>query len=201
VTAALELARDRPEVLDHSLVAETLLPEAARMRYLVEDLLLLATADERGLALRMGDVDLDDIADAEYRRLRGDPALVVTASIHPVRVLGDAARLSRVVRNLVDNAARFAQHTVELRVTQQDGCGVLVVSDDGPGIPEVERTRVFERFVRLDTDRARSAGGSGLGLAIVAEIVTAHGGRVAVHTSSTGGAEFVLRLPTGTVQQ
>jgi len=72
---------------------------------------------------------------------------------------------------------------------------VVVVSDDGPGVPEGERERIFERFVRLDTDRARAAGGSGLGLAIVSEIVAAHGGGVTVHTAPGGGARFVVRLP------
>jgi len=72
---------------------------------------------------------------------------------------------------------------------------VLIVSDDGPGVPEAERERIFERFVRLDTDRARSAGGSGLGLAIVAEIVAAHGGTVVVEDAPGGGAGFVVRLP------
>ncbi|MGZ4575655.1 MAG: sensor histidine kinase, partial [Mycobacteriaceae bacterium] len=195
VTAALELARDRPEVLDHALLTETLLPEAARMRNLVEDLLLLAGADERGPSLLLGDVDLDDIVDAECRRLRASSELVVTASIQPTRVRGDVARLSRVVRNLVDNAARYAHHSVDLRVALEDGEGVLVVSDDGSGIPDAERARVFERFVRLDRDRARAAGGSGLGLAIVAEIVAAHHGSIEVHGSPAGGAEFVLRLP------
>ncbi|MGZ4555500.1 MAG: sensor histidine kinase [Mycobacteriaceae bacterium] len=195
VTAALELARDRPEVLDHALLTETLLPEAARMRNLVEDLLLLAGADERGPSLLLGDVDLDDIVDAECRRLRASSELVVTASIQPTRVRGDVARLSRVVRNLVDNAARYAHHSVDLRVALEDGEGVLVVSDDGSGIPDAERARVFERFVRLDRDRARAAGGSGLGLAIVAEIVAAHQGSIEVHGSPAGGAEFVLRLP------
>lgn len=195
VTAALELARDRPEVLDAALVSETLLPEAVRMRHLVEDLLLLASADERGLSLHLGDVDLDDVVDAEFRRLRAGSELRVTASIHPVRVYGDAARLARVVRNLTDNAACYARNTVHLQVFQEGSHGVLIVSDDGPGIAPSERIRVFERFVRLDTDRARSAGGSGLGLAIVAEILTAHHGSIEVRNSSTGGAEFLLRLP------
>jgi signal transduction histidine kinase len=71
----------------------------------------------------------------------------------------------------------------------------LIVEDDGPGIPEDQRQRVFDRFVRLDEARARDAGGSGLGLAIVREIVTAHGGTVAVSSSGLGGARVVVRLP------
>lgn len=114
----------------------------------------------------------------------------------PVRVRGDAIRLGKVVRNLTDNAARHARSTVWLGAAIHGSAeAVIVVSDDGPGVPENERERIFERFVRLDTDRARNAGGSGLGLAIVKEIVAAHGGSVVVEEASGGGARFVVRLP------
>ena len=193
VTAGLELARDRPEVFDRALLEQTLLPEAERMQALVEDLLLLAKADERGLSLRVSDVDLDDIVGAEASRVR---ALgTVTSTAHPARLRGDPDRVARVVRNLTENAVRHARTSVRLGSTVVGDCAVLTVADDGPGIAPAERARVFERFVRLDTDRARAAGGSGLGLAIVAEIVTAHGGAVSVTDAAEGGAEFRVRLP------
>jgi len=106
--------------------------------------------------------------------------------VHPVQVRGDATQLGRVARNLADNAARRAHSTVSLSATEHERTAVVVVSDGGPGVPEAERQRIFERFVRLDTDRARSAGGSGLGLAIVSEIVAAHGGSVTVDTAVGG---------------
>jgi len=202
VTAALELARDRPQMLDHALLEETLLPEAERMRALVEDLLLLATADERGLALRLGDVDLDDIIGGEAARLRLLDRFTVGVSVHPVRVRGDPARLARVVRNLADNAARHARSTITLGCEVEGDEAIITVADDGPGVPVGDRARVFERFVRLDTGRARTAGGSGLGLAIATEIITSHGGTVAVTDAAQGGAKFVLRLPLqGPAQQ
>jgi signal transduction histidine kinase len=71
----------------------------------------------------------------------------------------------------------------------------VIVEDDGPGIPEADRERVFERFVRLDDARSRDAGGSGLGLAIVREIALAHGGGVRADASSLGGARITLSLP------
>jgi len=121
---------------------------------------------------------------------------------NPVRVRGDASQLARVVRNLADNAARHARSTVSLSATAQEGTAVLVVDDDGPGVPEAERERIFQRFVRLDTDRARAAGGSGLGLAIVSEIVAAHSGSVTVEPAPGGGARFLVRLPVaGPAQQ
>lgn len=197
VTAGLELARDHPQLLDRDLIGDTLLPEAQRMQALVEDLLLLARADERGLPLRVTEVDMDDLVQNEAARVRTTPAITVRASTHPVRVHGDATQLQRALRNLVDNAVRHARTTVLLdcELTPDGGGARLLVADDGPGVPVADRTRVFDRFVRLDTDRARGTGGSGLGLAITAEIVSAHGGSIRVAQSSIGGAEFIVLLP------
>ncbi|MFZ2178143.1 MAG: HAMP domain-containing sensor histidine kinase, partial [Rhodococcus sp. (in: high G+C Gram-positive bacteria)] len=195
MTAALELADTRPELLDQDLVRHTLLPEVHRMRLLVEDLLLLARADERGLPLRIVDVDLDDVVDEEIRRTRDRTGIAVTAALAPVRVRGDAAQLPRVVRNLLDNAVRYAASTVHADVSRDDGWAQIIVTDDGPGIPAAERDRVFQRFVRLEQSRDRGLGGSGLGLAIVAEIVAAHRGSVRIDTGADGGAQVVVRLP------
>jgi two-component system OmpR family sensor kinase len=195
LTAALELGAERPGFLDVELVRDRLLPEAQRMQHLVDDLLLLARADERGLALRVVDVDLDDILDAEVIRVRAGATVGAVSRVHPTQVRGDAVQLVRMVRNLVDNAVRHAVRTIVLGCTTDGDHAVITVSDDGAGIPAPDRARVLERFVRLDTDRARSAGGSGLGLAIVAEIVAAHGGTVVVGESDGGGARVTVRLP------
>lgn len=195
VTTALDLAAIQPGVLEPALVRGTLLPEAHRMRSLVEDLLLLARADESGIPLQLGDVDLDDVLDAERRRLQAVGSVEVVYTVRAVRVRGDGAKLARVVRNLADNAARHAYSTVSLTADAADDVVVVTVSDDGPGVPESEHERIFDRFVRLDSDRARTAGGSGLGLAIVAEIVAAHGGTTTVESPLAGGARFVVRLP------
>jgi signal transduction histidine kinase len=84
---------------------------------------------------------------------------------------------------------------VDLDVRPVGSQAVIEVADDGPGIPDAQRERIFDRFVRLDDSRARSAGGSGLGLAIVREVITAHGGTVVVEDSPTGGALFRIQLP------
>src|SRR5690606_11805939 len=107
-----------------------------------------------------------------------------------------AVQLGLVVRNLVDNARRHARSTVTLALERTpDGGALLAVADDGPGVPEADRERVFERFVRLDEGRARSCGGSGLGLAIVWAAVAAHGGTVRCTRADSGGARFEVRLP------
>jgi signal transduction histidine kinase len=168
--------------------------EAARLNNLVEGLILLARADERGLQPRREEVDLDEVAELE----RGRPtegAVVAEVRAVPVRVIGDRGQLARVVRNLVDNARRHARSRVLVTVGRDGDRAVLEVSDDGPGVPPADRARVFERFVRLDDARARSDGGSGLGLAIVAEVVAAHGGTVEVTDGPDGGALFRVRIP------
>ncbi|WP_051163371.1 ATP-binding protein [Nocardia transvalensis] len=191
----LELARDHPGAFDRDLVATTLVPEAERMRYLIDDLLTLAAADEHGLTVRRTDVDLDDVAATAVSALRGRDTVTVTADLQPVRILGDLPSLTRVARNLADNAATHARSTVAVTTTRAAGRALLIVDDDGPGIPAAHRDRVFERFVRLQDDRSRGTGGTGLGLAIVAEIVAAHHGTVTIEDSPHGGARVTVALP------
>jgi signal transduction histidine kinase len=195
IISALEVAVAHPELLDKELAARTLIPEAHRMQALVDDLLLLARADERGLVLRREDVDLDDIAADEAQRLRRETSLAVHTDLAPTRLVGDARALSRVLRNLLDNAGLHATSRVDVTVTSEDGTAVLSVADDGPGIPAADRDRVFDRFVRLDPDRSRSGGGAGLGLAIVREIVAAHHGRATVDDRPGGGTRMTIQLP------
>ncbi|HEV2873436.1 MAG TPA: HAMP domain-containing sensor histidine kinase, partial [Actinomycetota bacterium] len=161
-----------------------------------EDLSLLTRADERTLRLRRGPVDLDDLVFDEARRLRGVSGLRIdTTQVSAGRVDGDAAGLRRVLGNLGDNAARHAGAHVAFSIAEGGGVVRLRVEDDGPGIPEPDRQRVLERFVRLDDARARDDGGSGLGLAIVAELVAAHGGTVAISPSPAGGTRVEITLP------
>jgi signal transduction histidine kinase len=100
-----------------------------------------------------------------------------------------------MLRNLLDNAARHAASEV---TAQAGACGenaVIHIDDDGPGIAAADRIRVFDRFVRLDADRSRSAGGPGLGLAIVREIVAAQHGNVAITDRPGGGTRVTVQLP------
>jgi signal transduction histidine kinase len=99
------------------------------------------------------------------------------------------------VHNLLDNACRHARSRVTLTLGASDGIVELVVDDDGPGIAPADRTRIFDRFTRLDEGRARDAGGAGLGLAMVHSIVERHDGTVGVNDAPGGGARFVVRLP------
>jgi len=206
LAAVLEVAREDPDGTLLAELAPVLEGETARIGRLVENLLLLARVDEHAVELDRRDVDLDDLVDAEAARLRAaHPGLVVERRTEPVRVRGDLGRLRQVVANLGDNAARHARGVVRLAVRADDaldggpdGDGALVVvEDDGPGIPVADRERVFGRFVRLDDSRERTSGGSGLGLAIVRELVAAHGGTVRVTDAEGGGCRVEVRLPAG----
>jgi signal transduction histidine kinase len=195
IISAVEVGLAHPELPQAELARDMVLPEAQRMQALIDDLLLLARSDERGIVVRREDVDLDDLAAQEVARVEREGRPAVRADLSPTRVVGDRSALGRVLRNLVDNAVRHARSIVEVAVWVQDGSGCVSVADDGPGIAVQDRDRIFERFVRLDTDRSRTAGGSGLGLAIVAEIVAAHHGRVTVDDRPHGGTAVTVYLP------
>lgn len=176
-----------------------LLADTLRMQQLVDQLLLLARSDAGMVGRLEVAVDLDDTVHGvvESRRAEGRHREVGidVRRVEAVQVTGDPGLLEQVVRNLVDNAVRYARHTVGVTLTAVDDQAVLTVDDDGPGIPAEERERVFERFTRLDDARHRVEGGVGLGLAIVADIVHAHGGTVVVLDSPTGGARLQVTLP------
>jgi signal transduction histidine kinase len=188
----LEVSRDYPAPAVGAV--DDQLAEVERIEHLVADLLLLAKADEHQLVVRSRPVDLrevvlDEVERAGSRaRVRLDTAGVAATTVH-----GDREELARVVRNLLDNAVRFARARVELSLAEREGQVELTVADDGPGIPAAARERVFERFARLDEGRARDAGGTGLGLAIVRQVVVAHGGSVTV--DGVLGARFLISLP------
>ena len=190
-----EVALAHPERVTTSDLAEHVLAEDLRVQRLVEDLLLLARADEQILRLKRRPVDLDDLVFDVAQRLRAGSSLRIdTTDVSAARVLGDAPGLRRVVANVAENAQRHARTRVAFSLAATDHTVVLAVDDDGAGIPAEDRSRVFERFVRLDDARARDSGGSGLGLAIVAQLVGAHGGTVAVVDGTGGGTRVEIRL-------
>jgi signal transduction histidine kinase len=198
IISGLEAAEDHPEILNTGLASTTLLPEAHRMRTLIDDLLLLARADEQSLLMGTQEVSVSDVAEAEVARARHDARCAIHSAISPARIVGDSTAISRVIRNLLDNALRHATSHVDVCVGSQDREAIIAISDDGPGIARENRTRVFERFVRLDSDRSRSSGGAGLGLAIVAEVVAAHGGTVAIEDRPGRGTTMLVSLPQHT---
>lgn len=192
IRTEVEVAQRDPQV-DWSEVSERVLREDERLAELIDDLLTLARLDETGLRKREP-VDLDDLVFEEATRSLHVPLNV--DSVQPVRVEGDRARLGRMLRNLVDNAARHATREVRVTLTDDGGTAALDVHDDGPGVAPEDREQIFVRFARLEASRDRDRGGTGLGLAVVRSVAQAHGGTVHVDDSPLGGARFAVRLPT-----
>ncbi|TAN24920.1 MAG: HAMP domain-containing histidine kinase [Actinomycetota bacterium] len=200
IQAELEVGILHPEATDWQRTANDALEESRRMQRIVEDLLMLASADSgKVLVHTLLPVDLDDLVLGEAARLRLSGKVAVdTKAVSGGRVTGDPHYLFRVVRNLSNNAARHARSKVTFALQKAGDVVQLEVSDDGKGVPEELREKIFERFARLDEARSRDDGGSGLGLSIVRTIVEAHGGTVEVTGKPDGssGARFVVRIPT-----
>ena len=199
IRTELEVALRHPGSADWWQVAGDVLAQNERMEQLVAGLLLLARSDEGSLIEATEPTDLAAVAEAVAADVPpGPPSVhVVVHQSAPVRV--PAVYAERMVANLVDNARRFAATTVTITVSRSvdegGGFAVLSVADDGPGVPEADRQRIFERFVRLDEARNRGEGGFGLGLAIVADLSRFYGGSIRVGGGGPG-ADFVLRLPS-----
>jgi signal transduction histidine kinase len=181
---------------------EIIARHSARMEGLVKDLLRLTR-------LEAGQEPLDRIACAPAQLFDGvvhdlEPVLgrrhqQVTTSVaaDATSLVGDPAKLHDVLRNLIENAANYAPEgtTISLSARRDPDHIALVVEDEGPGIPDADLQRIFERFYRVDKARSRETGGTGLGLSIVKHLVGLHGGDVRAENRPTGGARFTVRIP------
>jgi len=207
VRTELEVALAHPDVRAWPEVALDLLDENGHMEQLVADLLFVAQADDGAPSpepaptpIDLHEVVLDEVARLAVTAAGGRGLAVDTRGVGGAVVLGRRENLARAVRNLLDNAAHHARSTITIALVASNGDGpghvTLVVDDDGSGVPPEDRLRIFERFTRLDDARSRHTGGTGLGLAIVREIARAHDGHVHVEPAPTGGARFLLTLPT-----
>jgi two-component system, OmpR family, sensor kinase len=175
--------------------------ESRRMGMLVDDLLLLARLD----AQRPMDRHCVDLLALVSDAVRGAQAIAPKRKITmevldgpgTPEVLGDEARLRQVIGNLVTNAVQHTPDTADItvRVGTYGADAVLEVADEGPGMSQKDALRIFERFYRADSSRARASGGTGLGLSIVDSLVCAHSGTVAVTTAPGEGCRFHVSLP------
>jgi signal transduction histidine kinase len=201
VRTAAETIQNRSSDPGARAMATHVIAEADRMERLVGDLLDLARADGPALEA-MTELDLVPVVEDATA---GVADRVVGAAVHldaptAIAIIGHRDRLERLIANLVDNAAAHAQARVLVRVRETGMAATITVEDDGPGVPAEDRTRVFERFVRLDASRARPGSrhdGAGLGLAIASSIVRDHGGSIEIDESpDLGGARFSVVIPT-----
>lgn len=191
IRTELEVAQASDDASGLRGAVERALAEEERLEQLLGDLLLLATV--QGGDTTWDPVPLDDVIRSEASRARRLRVAVIEP-LPEAHVPGRRTQLERVAANLLDNATRHARSTVEVRLAVDGDEVVLTVDDDGPGIPEADRERVFNRFTRLDEGRARAEGGAGLGLALARTIVQRHGGTLKAVSSPLGGARLLTRL-------
>jgi len=190
IRAAAEAIERRPESSRANELAGHVVTETERMDALIGDLLELARIADR----EPPTVALLDLGQLVKSVVDGFEVEVLSAG--GVMIRGEEKQLIRLIRNLVGNARRHARRLVRVSVVQTSGVARLTVEDDGEGVAEIDRERVFERFVRLDPDRARATGGSGLGLALVKSIADRHSATVGVDDSpELGGARFSVEIP------
>ncbi|BEU98824.1 HAMP domain-containing protein (plasmid) [Acidovorax sp. DW039] len=180
--------------------------QVTALSQLVADLHELALADAGALAYRMFDTDLVSLVRQTVQAFQGrcterGLTLQLLLPPQPVMVTGDEARLSQLLRNLLDNSVRYTdgpgqvQVSVSVLPSSVSPLVTLAVQDSAPGVDAAALPRLFDRFYRTDSSRSRAAGGSGLGMAIVQSIAQAHGGHVQACNSSLGGLYVEVHLP------
>ncbi len=180
---------------------EIIARHSLRMERLVSDLLRLARLDAHQEVLDMAPCDLQQIFTAVVTDLARTVEekrqhIVIAVAPDACSITADPAKLHDVVRNLIENAVNYSPDQAEIHVgtARLEGALQFTVSDTGPGIPESDLTRIFERFYRVDKARTRP-GGTGLGLAIVRHLIELHGGSVKAENRPEGGARFTVTLP------
>lgn len=204
----VEALLDAPPEDDGRKFLEVISRHALRMERLVRDLLRLARLDagqesiERGVCataslLSGAEHDLQSLIEPRRQRV------VTSVDAAAGAVLGDSAKLHDVLRNLLENASNYSPEggTIEIAATRVGPDVQIAVADRGPGIPEPDLPRIFERFYRVDRSRSRDPGGTGLGLSIVRHLVGLHGGRVAAANRPSGGAVLTVSLPAASADE
>ncbi|MEU8174964.1 HAMP domain-containing sensor histidine kinase [Microbispora hainanensis] len=192
IRVTVEEATARPGKADYPRVLEAVLRGVDRLEALTTALLLIARS--RAAQADWEQIDLCELVRQEVAD-RNDPIAIDVICTPGVQVTAMRTRISQIITNLLDNAQHHAAHQVQVHVGRSDGNARLAVSDDGPGVPEKDRERIFDRMYQLKTISQRGGPGTGLGLAITRDIAKAHHGAVWVESSPLGGACFILQLP------
>ena len=188
-------APDTDELLDAAL------GEGARLRRLIEDLLLIAAVEHRTMQGQRSDVDVAALlrqVRVQFSTVEDAGRMVVTTAPEVGALSTDEDKLYRVLTNLVENALKYAPDgAIEVAARRGPSGTTFTVTDHGPGIPPADRERVFERFVQLDQSSTRRRGGTGLGLHLCRNVVTLLGGTLLVRDRGDGttGSVFELTMP------
>lgn len=192
-----------PNPQDQERFLQKIQKHSDRLTYLIEDLLALSQLESGQIAMNHAQIHLAPLVQRVFDDLqdRAQPRSITLASNvqNEIQIWADPDRIHQVIQNLVDNGIKYGQPGGNVRVhanrSNNNNSVIIHISDDGPGIPENARQRIFERFFRVDKARSREQGGTGLGLAIVKHIIQAHGGRVWLNHHHQKGSTFSFSLP------
>lgn len=195
--AEIEVDLHHPETADAAATARSVLAEIEHLQQLVDDLLHLARSGADGPTPVRRTVDLDDLVLEEVGAASIAGVPIDVGGVSAAQVDGDPAQLRRVIRNVLDNAVRHAEHGVVVTTTAHPDDVLVTVTDDGTGVPPEQNERIFERFATIDDARTPGRRGAGLGLAIARSIVEAHGGTIAIDAAHSPGVRIVICVPNG----
>ena len=189
---------NRPELAPAEPTSQQLLlsarRQAGRLQRLIEDLLVVSRIDRGAIPVQLESIPLREMLDEVNRVVSIEPT--ITVDPEDLMVEADRDHLSRILINLVENAAKYAPDSpVEVYSWQSGTHAVTAVVDHGPGIPDHDKERIFERFTQLDQSGTRSKGGTGLGLSIVKSLSEVMHGSVRIEDTEEGGATFVIEMP------
>lgn len=192
---------NRPELAPPEPMSQQLLQsarrQAGRLQRLIEDLLVVSRIDRGAIPVHTEALELKPLIDEVNRVVSIEPS--VTIEPPGLTVEADRDHLSRILINLIENAAKYAPGSpVEVYAWEGNERGFIAVVDHGPGIPEDQRERVFERFTQIDQSDTRSRGGTGLGLSIVKSLAEVMHGSVRIEATEGGGATFIVDFPLST---
>jgi len=192
----LEMMRSSPNERARESYTEGIHKDVDELDELVSELLIYAKFDRETMELQCKEYDIASWLDDLVASLTTLPVKVLRVCLldnKERKVFFDARHMGRAVGNLLQNAARYGNGKARLTLEQEGDCILIHVDDNGPGIPEADRERIFEPFTRLEASRSRESGGSGLGLGIVKRVAICHGGTVAVSDSELGGSRFSIK--------
>ncbi len=202
IRGEIELAlRSKKNPKEYRRVLESTLEEILRLTSIINNLLVLAKAEQGLTKADFSEVDLESLVEELYEDstiLAGGKNIVVTLQMNtPMTIVGDRTRLRQLFLNLIDNAIKYTPEggAVTLAMEKQNGSAVFRIEDTGIGIPPEDITKIFDRFYRVDKARSRELGGTGLGLSIAKWIAELHRGTIAVTSEPHRGSVFTVQLP------
>lgn len=192
-----------PNPQDQERFLQKIQKHSDRLTYLIEDLLALSQLESGQIAMNHAQTQLAPLIQRVFDDLQDrakTKSITLASNVqNEIQIWADPDRIHQVIQNLVDNGIKYGQPggnvCVRANRSNNNDSVIIHISDDGPGIPENARQRIFERFFRVDKARSREQGGTGLGLAIVKHIIQAHGGRVWLNNNHQKGSTFSLSLP------